>query len=625
MTNPAAAASRGALLRTARLMSPCLAFAAYLPAQAQAAAERADAQASPNVILILSDDQGIDAVGYLGNPQVRTPRLDAFAAQSTQLTHFYVSPLSSPTRASLMTGRYHLRTGLLDTGDGRSCLRTEEFTLAELLRARGYCTGIFGKWHLGDNVPFRPMDQGFDESIVMHGGMIGRSFNPLGGASYYDPVLLREGREERFYGFVTDIITDQAIDFLNRQQERPFFLYLAYNAPHHPLTAKEEDAAPYRQMGLSDNTARFYGLISNLDHNIGRVLDELTRLNLDQNTIVIFMSDNGTSGLLREKDRHRSGLRGNKSQIYEGGIRVPFCIRWPERIEAGRKLDDNAAHIDIFPTLRDICCGNGDNPQSPPVDGVSLWPLLSGAENTLAARKLFIQWHRGDNPRLLHHIAVFEPPFKMVQPTGRDTRVEITPLNFELYNLKTDPAEKKNMASQQQERVNVLKESGTVCFASLGLVAGPDGVAPYELPLAYIGTEWENPVRLTRMEWRGADVQDDAIPRAAAARNAQGDKAQGWWLFDTRVAAHYEITLWFSDTLDEDGVVHLKVNDTERTAIMTVAECAVRFSSIELPAGKTRLESWVQLPDERRSVRYVDIRRTDISYSIKPFNTPYTF
>lgn len=608
--------------KPALLPAACLAFAASGPAAlAQpAAGAPATAAASPNVVLILTDDEGIDAIGYLGNTQLRTPRIDAFAAQSTQLDHFYVSPICSPSRASLMTGRYNMRTGVLDTGDGRSCLLAGEVTIAEMLRARGYSTGIFGKWHLGDNAPFRPMDHGFDESIVIVGGMIGRSFNPLGGASYFDPILQHEGREERYRGFITDILTDKAIDFIDRHKDHPFFLYLAYNTPHHPLSAKDEDAEPYRKAGLSDETSRFYGLISNLDHNIGRVLDELARLSLDKNTVVIFMSDNGTSGLLKEKDRYHSGLRGHKTMIYEGGIRVPFCIRWPGHIEAGRKIDNiNTAHIDIFPTLRDICAGGGANPQSPPVDGVSLWPLLSGAEKTLPDRKLFIQWQGADNPWLFRNLAVLTPSIKLAQPVGRYLSEKDTLLRFELYNLGKDPFEKHNLAANHEDVVASLKDAAAKWFAGMGLAPGPDGLAPYELPLCYVGTEWENPVRLTRMDWH----VDDAKPHADAPRSdSQSDAAQGWWVFDTRAPANYEITLWFSDVLDEKGIVHLKINDTEQTRIMTAGESAVRVSSVALAAGKTRLEAWLQLPNERRAVRFVDIRRIDIPDSIKPCKAP---
>lgn len=609
--NPAAPPTR-TLLRRACIATPCLLLAAtHCPGVPSAPT------AAPNIILILTDDLGVDDSGIYSNPIVRTPNLNAFAAQSALFTRFYASPICSPSRAGLMTGRYHFRTGVIDTGDGRSNMRTEEITLAEMLRERGYRTGIFGKWHLGDNAPFRAMDQGFDESIVFVGGMIGTAYNPLGGASYFDPVLLRNGHEERFPGYVTDILTDNAIDFIKQDKERgrPFFLYLAYNAPHHPLTAPEDDIKPYRDAGLSDETSRFYGMISNLDKNIGRLLGELDRLSLDKNTIVIFMSDNGTSSLLKEKDRYQSGLRGYKSFMYENGIRVPFCIRWPDRIEAGRTIDTVSAHLDVFPTLRDMCDTATPAPRAsdckqsaPQLDGLSLWPLLSGKDATLPERKLFFQWHRGDNPRLYRNTAVLAHPLKLVQPVGRNANDENKPHRFELYNLKTDAFEKNDIAAENIQIVSNLKTADAAWFASMGLIANEiDGTAPYELAIPYVGTELENPVRFTRQDWRGAKDSE------------WGDATEGWWQFDVRAPGRYEITLWFSDVLAEDGIVHLKINDTERTTTMTAAECAVRLSSIQLSTGKTTLAAWVQLPKERKSVRYVDIRRTDIPNSIKPF------
>lgn len=569
---------------------------------AQAPAEQTS---SPNIILILTDDQGMDDVGFCGNPILHTPRLDDLAAQSTQLTRFYTSPVCSPTRASLMTGRYHFRTGVIDTADGRSNIRAEETTIAAFLHERDYRTGIFGKWHLGDNAPSRPMDKGFDESIVLVGGMLGAAYNPLGGASYFDPILVQNGTEKRFIGYITDILTDQALDFIERHQKQPFFLYLAYNAPHHPLSAPERYIAPYRNRGLSDETSRFYGMISNVDHNVGRLLDQLDALSLTQNTIVIFMSDNGTSSLLMANDRYQSGLRGRKTSVYENGIRVPFCIRWPNHIEAGRKLDTLAAHIDILPTLLDACGAVApvQCKTQASLDGVSLWPLLAGHIDKMPARKLFLQWHRGDRPILFRNATVVTDKYKLVQPVGRKPSEESEPTRFELYNLADDMFEQKNISTKHTDIANSLKNDLQAWFASMGLSESHSN--DYKLSIPIAGTLYENPLHLTRQDWHGAvDLNDTA---------------QGSWLLDIKRDGHYEVTLRFSDILSQDGTAHLMMDDQKMAGTMTMAESAIRFSPIPIKAGIRTLIGWVTTQSGRHSARYADVRCIDLPDSIKPY------
>ena len=297
----------------------------------------------PNIILIVTDDQGYGDIGYHGNKIIKTPQMDKLAEESTEFTNFYAAPVCAPTRASLMTGRYNYRTGVIHTSRGGAKMHGDEITLAEILANAGYKTGIFGKWHLGDNYPMRAMDQGFQESLVHKSG--GLCQTPDLPNDYFDPKLWHNGKPVQSEGYCTDIFTDAAIGFIETNRSRPFFVYLPTNAPHTPLIVGDEYSKPYEDMGLEPGVAKIYGMLTNLDDNLGRILNALQRLNLEKKTLVIFRGDNGPEGV-----RFNSGLRGRKQSVYEGGIRVPFFIRWPGRIEAGRKIDRIAAHIDIFPT-----------------------------------------------------------------------------------------------------------------------------------------------------------------------------------------------------------------------------------------------------------------------------------
>ena len=325
---------------------------------------------APNIILIMTDDQGWAQVGFHGNPYIRTPTLDRMAAESTEFTQFYVEPKCAPTRAALLTGRHGYRSGVVDTYLGRTLLDPAAVTLAELLGEAGYATGIFGKWHLGDNYPLRPMDQGFQESLVHRGGGLGQPAGPPGN-TYWDPVLEHNGESREYKGYCTKIFTDELIDFVRANRGRPFFGYLATNVPHGPFDVDEEWIEPYREMGLPERTARVYGMIEEFDQNLDRLLKELDALGLAERTIVIFLTDNGPT-----QQTFTAGLKERKGSAYEGGTRVPFLFRWPGQVEAGRKVDRIAAHIDVVPTLLEAA---GVVAPSLSFDGVSLWPLLSGA------------------------------------------------------------------------------------------------------------------------------------------------------------------------------------------------------------------------------------------------------
>ena len=374
-----------------------------------------DGDSRPNIVLIMTDDQGYGDLGFTGNPVIQTPHIDALARQSARMNNFYVCPVCAPTRACLMTGRYNYRTRVIDTFLGRAMMDPEETTVAEILKTAGYATGIFGKWHLGDNYPLRPQEQGFEEVLVHKGGGIGQESDPPGGeGKYTDPILFHNGRQVQEKGYCTDIYFNHAMNWIEKNQKegRNFFLYLPTNAPHSPVHDVPQSLyEKYKNMNLNndqfpqekghplpeqvdtDRRARIYAMITNIDENIGRLISKLEALKLNDNTIVLFMVDNGPNG-----QRYVAGMRGHKTSVYEGGIHSPLFIKWPKRLKAGTNDNRIVAHIDILPTLLEAC--SVPVPNGLRLDGKSFLPLLLRKDVSWSDRNLVIQAHRGDKPVL---------------------------------------------------------------------------------------------------------------------------------------------------------------------------------------------------------------------------------
>ena len=479
----------------------------------------------PNVILIVADDQGYGDLGANGNPEIRTPRLDALARESARFRSFYVSPVCSPTRASLMTGRYHYRTGVVDTFRGRSRMRPGEVTLAEMLGSAGYRTGIFGKWHLGDNAPCRAIDQGFAESLVIRGGGVGQGFAPPGGDRYFDPILVHNGLDEQARGYCTDLFTDAAIRFIEADPGRPFFAYLAFNAPHDPLEVPERylDRNPGldRPRGNSGGgrppggeedalaAARVYAMLASVDDNVGRLLDRLSGLGLDRDTVVVYLSDNGPA-----QARFNADLRGLKGSVHEGGIRVPCFVRWPGRIEPGRVVGPAAAHIDLVPTMLSAC--GVAAPGSVALDGRDLLPWLEGRGPAWPERTLYFQWHRGDAPELGRAFAALGPRFKLAQARGAEPVSLPRPPRFELFDLRADPAERSDVADQHPDEVADLLRGYRAWFGDVAAAAN------LAVPPIALGTPSDNPSTLTRQDWRGSATAWKPASWAAGTSRSSG-------------------------------------------------------------------------------------------------------
>src|SRR5262249_41538356 len=402
---------------------------------------------------------------------------------------FYVSPVCAPTRASLMTGRYNYRTGVVDTYLGRALMHADEVTLAEALAAAGYRTRIFGKWHLGDNYPLRPLDQGFQECLVHNGGGTGQPADPPGN-SYFAPVLQHNGRPIKAKGYCSEVFTDAAIRFVSRPSEHPFFAYLAFNSPHTPLQVPERYAAPYRKTSLAhsefprlghplpgkadeEQTARVYGMVTNIDDNLGRLFAALEERKLARDTLVIFLTDNG-----RQQVRYNSGLRMRKGSVHEGGIRVPCFVRWPAALPGGRKVPTAAAHIDVFPTVL-VACGVSP-PRGVRLDGRSLLPLLRGEKTDWPDRTLYFQWHRRDQPQLNRACAAGSSRYKLVQPLGAQGGPLPEKVTFKLYDMLADPLEQKDVAALHPEVVARMRRGYEAWFRDVG---GTRGYAPPRIHL----------------------------------------------------------------------------------------------------------------------------------------------
>lgn len=532
------------------------------------AEETAYAAKRPNVIIILTDDQGYGDVGFHGNSKINTPHLDRMAEKSVELTRFYCSPVCAPTRASLLTGRNHYRTGVIHTSRGGAKMQGEEVTIAELLQQSGYQTGIFGKWHLGDNYPMRPQDQGFMESLIHKSGGIGQS--PDQPNSYFNPKLWKNGEAFQSTGYCTDVFFDAALEFIDqhRQTEKPFFVYLSTNAPHTPLEIAESYWKPYQRQGLDETTARVYGMMTNLDENIGKLLSHLDQTGLAETTLVLFLGDNGP-----QQKRYTGGLRGRKSWIYEGGIRVPCLAQWPGHIQEGGKIDQIAAHIDLMPTL--LALTNTKIPEGLKLDGIDLSPLLTGSKNKMPERSLFFQVHRGLTPQRYQNFAVVTERFKLAGYPGtfgnENLMLQAEPV-LELYDLSVDPGEEKNVLHSHPETVKKLLSQYEDWFTEM------KSTRNFEPGLIVIDREQENPSVLCR-------YQDGSF---------QQGMSEGWMVKIVR-AGLYQVKI--NRGTARPG--RLCVNWQGRTVhdFLSEGESVTEF---ELTAGTGLLDIWFQADGEER-------------------------
>lgn len=408
----------------------------------------------PNIIVVMPDDVGYGDYACLGNPVVRTPAVDAFRGQGLLFTRFHTSPTCSPTRAALLSGRHEFKNGVTHTILERERLSLDTRTLPEVLKGAGYTTGIFGKWHLGDEAAYRPESRGFDEVYIHGGGGIGQTYpgscGDAPGNTNINPALWHNGRWVKTTGYCTDLFFEQALAWMDsaRGKDRPFFAFITPNAAHTPHVLPEEYYEHYLgQPGVSDELAKFFGMIENVDANFGRLLQRLEEWGLARDTLVIYIgSDNGGSAGVR---LFNAGLRGGKGSPHQGGTRTPLFVRWPAGgVPAGAECDALSAHFDLFPTLAEIAGTPLTEPLRQQVEGRSLLPLLRNPDAEWPDRILVHhvgRWPAGRAERSQHaNTAIQNSRFTLVN-------------NSELYDLLSDPGERRNVIADHPEEAARLR------------------------------------------------------------------------------------------------------------------------------------------------------------------------
>lgn len=577
------------------------------PVFASASAEHAP----PNVVFLLADDVGYGDLACLGNRYIKTPNLDALHANSMRFTDFHVSPTCSPTRSSLMTGRYNDATGVWHTINGRSLLDPTNVTMAECFKSSGYSTGIFGKWHLGDNYPCRTIDFGFDESVVCGGGGIWNTPDYFGNDDR-DDAYLHNGKYEKYLGFSTDIFFDRAIDFMSRAQDKqqPFFCYLATTAAHLPCWALESDTAPY--VGIPGLTEPgFYGMIANIDANLGRLKQFLDAHGLTENTILMYAGDNGSADGVHV---FNAGMRGAKSSPYEGGHRVPFFISWPAGgLTGGHDISTLTAHIDLLPTLAELCQLKDRGHR---VDGRSWHPLLYGKSSQWEPRVVLVDSQREEHLIKWKDAAVMTQQWRLVSPTTTGD-----PSKIELFDIAADPGQTTDVAASHPDVVQSLKAAYDDWWREASEVAD-------QYVRIVLGNDRENPSHLNSMDWHG----DDSILVWNQKQIRTAPVANGFWTVDISQAGRYrfELRRWpqeldlpinasyintFPNMEETHGVAitansaQLTIGKVDETKPIHPGDKFVEFT-VSLSKGPAELRTFFHDPDgTKRGAYYVCVER----------------
>ncbi len=557
------------------------------------AGDKAGGKKRPNVILILIDDQGYGDMSCHGNPVLKTPNMDALGAQAVRLNDFHVCPLCSPTRSSLLTGRYCRKVGVLGTNRTDQHMAVEAVTMANLFADNGYATGIFGKWHLGDRYPLRPMDRGFGESVTFPDGAVS-TIPDYWGNRYFDDTYLHNGLPQQYKGYCTDVWFDLATRFIEANKDRPFLCYLPTNAAHFPYLVPERYVKPYTNDPRVPD-AHFYGMIACLDENLGKLRKRLSQLGLDKNTILIFMTDNGSAAGVRFKQPKggsieidvasgfNAGMRGKKGSPYDGGHRVPCFIHYPAGgVVGGRQVDQLSAHVDILPTLVDMCrldC----KPAKPAFDGMSLKPLLTGAGGAVEDRVLI-------------------ESFRHVVMTKRWRLVA----ERELYDIQKDPGQQHDVAGQFPEVVSQLTRA-------MNEYRKTEDLRPHYI---VIGSDRQNPVTLT-----GEDMKAAGLIFQDGANQLPPCTPEAVWNVEVAQAGRYQLVLrrwpkeaatpinaalpkekWchaMSRSVAIDAVeARIRVRDAQLSQAVTDAMQEAEFT-LDLGTGRTTIQGWFVNRDKR--------------------------
>ena len=551
------------------------------------AQKRAVGRQAPNILLIMTDDQGYGDFGFTGNPHVKTPNIDQLAARSTRLTNYHNSPVCAPTRASLLTGRYHQRTGVHDTYNGGAIMAAGETTLAEILSRNGYQTGIVGKWHLGDNYPFRPSDQGFQYSLVHGGGGVGQPGDFYENfirtdSSYFNTTLSENNRKVQRQGYCTDVFTDQALEFLKEKKAAPFFLYVSYNAPHTPLQLPKKYENMYKDLAFDTETDRqegkawakmtdndkaaarkVYGMATNIDDNVGRILAELKKLGLEENTIVIFLTDNGNQQL-----RFNTGFRGLKGSAWEGGTRVPFLISGAGLFEQNKDVNALLAHIDVVPTLLEAA--KIPLPASIKTDGRSALKTIQG--KPAAPRTFYNSWNRGW-PEPYRNAAFYQNNYKLVASNADGDDLD----TFGLFDLEKDPFEQNNLVQSQPALARQLKKGLDSVFTD---ISNSPNLTPRHV---IVGSPHEPVSILTRQDANGTNMGAWL-----------SDKATGYWNITIAQDGYYNLRSIHTAPIAKGTRSLVRVGHVQRSAVAKGDSNAVPINNVWLKKGDYLVESWFE-------------------------------
>jgi len=513
----------------------------------------------PNVLIIMTDDQGYPEISAHGNPVLQTPNLDRLHEQSLRLSDYHVAPMCTPTRGQLLTGLDAARNGAVNGSSGRALIRQEVPIMANYFGDAGYSTGVFGKWHLGANYPYRPQDRGFQESVWYPSSSI-PSVPAYWGNDYFDDVYMHNGKEKQFNGYCTDVFFDEAKRFMTEsaKKKRPFLCYLATNTPHGPFIPKEKDRKAIAEVlaqskfdhlndGLKKRLSMYLGMIRNIDWNMGKLIKFLDDQGLVEDTILIFKTDNGS---LLGPQYFNAGMRGKKTEIWEGGHRVPCFISWPKG-EFGKPRDVGGLTQvqDILPTLLDLCKIKPKKKTT--FDGISLAPVLKGKKQVSEDRILIINYSR------MPGFSNYPSPHSQTQMRADQAAVLWKRWRLledrELYDLESDPMQKKNVIDQHPEVVAKMRKPLYEWWE------GVKDLANEAQNAAIVGTQYENPTKLSATEWLDVFVDQQGQIRRGVLKN-------GYWLIDVARAGEYEIELrrWPKEA---DGTISGTLPDGSGTAL----------------------------------------------------------
>jgi len=476
-------------------------------------------QNRPNVVFILTDDQGYGEIGAHGNQYIKTPHLDKLWEEGVRLTDFHVNSVCSPSRAAMLTGRYASRTGVWHTLGGRNIVNKDEKTIGDFFQNAAYPTQLVGKWHLGDNFPYRPEDRGFDEVFRIGGGSLGQIAdyweNSLWDGHYWDGEKWIKTK-----GFCTDVQFDAALDFIQRNKDKPFFTFISTTAPHSPIGADEKYIQPYLEMDLSKEVATFYGMVTNIDENVGRLREFLKREGLDKNTILIFATDNG-SACDKKGDSFNANMRGKKGSNYDGGHRVPCFIYWPDgNITGGISFDKLTAHIDLLPTLLDAC--KIENVFQTEFDGISLLPYLQNKNKTWPERTLVTESKVNDRSAIYKSSAVLSNEWRLVN--GK-----------ELFAIENDPSQENDLVNTNKEvKEQLAKEYKNWYTGMENSFSQIPRITVRENEICQLnGMDLfaEKPDKVLKTVWNQKGVKN-------------GEKVKGFWALHIQESGTYRISLF---------------------------------------------------------------------------------